>query len=86
MIKYRTQWDVIQAIEVAGETKSLIIMQTGIKERKRSDWRNWHDSWEEAHAFLVSNAEEKIARLQNHVSDAQKELAHIKAMKKDGIK
>lgn len=85
MIKYRTHWNEIKAIEVAGETTTQIITQQGRRERKRASWTNWHDTWEAAHAFLVGNAEKVVARLQKELENAQQKLEQIKAMKKDEV-
>jgi len=84
MIKYRTQWQEIKAIEVAGETPTQIITQHGRRERKRSDWTNWHDSWEDAHAFLIDGANKKVTELAEELAAEKEQLEKIKAMQKDG--
>jgi len=83
MIKYRTFLNQIEAIDVAGETASLIITQQSRREQKRSDLINWHDTWEAAKLFLVEIAEKKVNKLQNALYLEQSNLEYIKAMTKD---
>lgn len=51
------------------------------RENKVSDWSNWHDSWEEAHAFLVTNAERDIESLRMRLEQAKGKLGQIRGMK-----
>jgi hypothetical protein len=81
MIKYRTRWNKIEAMEVAGETATQIITQQGRRERKRSDWLNWHDTWEDAHAFLVSKAEHDVKNLSEQLAIANQKLEQVRNMK-----
>lgn len=83
MIKYRTTWHQIDAVDVAGETSTQIITQQGTRKAKRSSYVNWHDTWEDAHAFLVSNVEKVVVQCQNALADERQKLEQIKAMRKD---
>lgn len=63
MIKYRTGLGkFIAAIEVVRDTPKMVVFSrdngTERKEAKRSNWGNWHDTWEDAHEFLLSRAEQ----------------------------
>lgn len=82
MIKYRTQEEKIEPIEIVRETKAqVVIIDTRGREQresKRSDWRNWHDTWEDAHAFLIEKAESKVAFAQSGLNIAKAELVKIK--------
>ena len=81
MIKYRTRWDSIEAIEVDRETAKQVVLKSGSRENKVSDWSNWHDTWEDAHAFIVKNAELAVERLRTKLERAKGELGQIKGMK-----
>lgn len=81
MIKYRTYWDGISAINVAGETATQIIMQQGRRERKRSEFCNWHDTWEDARVFLVSKAEHDVKNLSEKLAIANQKLEQVRNMK-----
>lgn len=85
-IKYRTQLGEIKPIEVAGETNALVITQQGRRGRKRGEWSNWHNTWEDAHAFLIDRAEKKVTEAKGRLAVVEDELARIKAMVKDGLK
>lgn len=84
MIKYRTEFFKIEAIEVLRETdKQFVVSKFGRERRvnKISRWSNWHDTWEEAHVFLVSDAQAKIYSLRTQLDQANGKLAQIKGMK-----
>jgi len=88
MLKYRTQWEKIEAIEVARETKTQIVTlrKDGGEDResKRAGWRNWHDSWEDAHNFLLSVYGKKIQELQRRIDDENEKLKLLLEMKNTG--
>lgn len=82
MIKYRTRFREIEAIEVARETAGFVVM-TGTrarKEAKRSDWSNWHDTWEDAHRFLLRIARERVVGTEADLKMAKSNLATIEAI------
>ena len=86
MIKYRTYFDKIENVEVLRETVSSVYVQTGSKkgerrEAKRSSFYNDFDSWQEAHAFLVSGAESSVEELRMNLERAKGRLGQIRAMK-----
>ncbi len=86
MIKYRTYFDKIETVEVLRETVSSVYVQTGSKkgerrEAKRSSFYNYFDTWQEAHAFLVSNAELSVESARMNLERAKGRLGQIRAMK-----
>ena len=86
MIKYRTRFDNIEAIEVVRETKKQVVLPANswgkeTSENKVSNWTNWHETWEEAHAFLVSKAEREVESLRLQLEQAKGRLGQIKGMK-----
>lgn len=86
MIKFRTQFEEIRAIEVVRETDKQIVWlnKNGHEQReaKASSWRNWHDTWEDAHAFLVAGAEREVKLLRSQLDRAKGKLRQIREMKK----
>lgn len=86
MIKYRTRFDKIEALEVERETAKQIFLPAknlmrARRENKVSDWSNWHDSWDAAHAFLVENAERDVESLRMRLEQAKGKLGQIRGMK-----
>jgi len=87
MIKYRTRFDKIEAIEIERETAHKVVLKDKQyngkpqKENKVSDWCSWHDSWEQAHAFLAYGAEQKVMNARHALSLAEKQLERIKQIK-----
>jgi hypothetical protein len=85
MIKYRTMFGKIDAVEIVRETEKQVVL-TGHagrtrRENKNSDWLNWHDTWEDAHKFLIAEAEKKVKKLRLDLERANGELGQINGMK-----
>ncbi len=84
MIKYRTRFDEIKAIEVLRETDKQVVLLVGKTERREnkvSGWSNWHDTWEDAHAFLIAQAEREVNSLRLQLELAKGTLGQIKGIK-----
>ena len=84
MIKYKTKFNEIEAIEVLRETEKQVVRLVGKTERRESkvcDWYMWHDTWEDAHAFLIAEAENEINSLRLQLDQAKGTLGQIKGMK-----
>jgi hypothetical protein len=89
MIKYRSQFGKIEPVEIFRETEKQVVLvsrndatKEGRKEAKRTSWSNYHDTWEDAHKFLVDEASDDVDRKKRSLSSAEKELAKIQGMKK----
>ena len=85
MIKYRTRFDKIEALEVERETDKQVVLPArdgfrACRENKVSDWSNWHDTWEAAHAFLVAGAEREVESLRMRLEKAKGKLEQIKGL------
>jgi hypothetical protein len=84
MIKYRTRFNEIKAIEVLRETDKQVVILVGKTERREHkvcDWYAWHDTWEDSHAFLIAEAEENVNSLRLRLEQAKGTLGQIKGMK-----
>jgi hypothetical protein len=83
MKKYQTYFfDEIKEIEVKGETEKFIVLLSGRKESKRSEYCNWHDTWDDAHDFLINEIENKIEIFKNKINEEENKLEEIINMKK----
>jgi len=80
----------IKKVECVRETeKSVWIVESwNGKEKiqqtlKRSSWRNYFDTFEEAKQFLIKDCEHKLMGLQGRVSNEQKNLVKLYELKDD---
>lgn len=87
MIKYKTSFlfDEIETIEIEGETKTQVILPSkngkpSRRERKKSSFVNYHDSWDEAHKYLLEHAEKEIENLRKETEKAQEKIEKIRRM------
>ena len=85
MIKYRTRFNEIEAFEIVRETENQVILMLDNGRENRSnkvtDLTNWFDTWEEAHAFLVDQAQRDVDSLRMRLTQANGRLGQIKGMK-----
>ena len=86
MIKYRALDNRIEAVEIIRETTKQIVRRGDFsvgeyRENKVSIWWNWFDTWDEAHEFIVSIAESKVASLCRQLEQANVALGQIRVMK-----
>ena len=88
MLKYKTKFEKIEAVEILRETEHQVVLpptHTNGKERreqKRCYWYAWHDSWDDAHAYLVAKAQADVDSLRLQLARANGKLGNIKGMKK----
>ena len=87
MIKYMTLHGKIAAREIERETATQVILRQGLRltarrQNKRSGHTNWHDTWEDAHTFLVTEAEREVNALRLRLEHAEGRLDQIKGMKR----
>jgi len=86
VIKYRTRWDEIEAVEVLRETDKMVFLpgrgrSKEEREAKRSDYQNWFDSWDEAKAFLVADAEKAVEAARMNLERAKGKLVRLRGMR-----
>ena len=86
MIKYRTCWDTIEAIEILRETEKTVCFQflgsgKEVRESKRSNFQNWHDTFEEAKEFLVYQAEYEVEKAMINLERAKGKLGQLRGMR-----
>jgi hypothetical protein len=77
----------INALEILRETEKQVVLAPKhtkgkeSRENKKSDWQCWFDTWEQAHDFLVSEAQKKVDSLRLELKKANGCLGNIKGMK-----
>lgn len=79
----------IKPVEILRETEKMVVISSPDcvfykngerRELKRTDDWAYFGTWQEAHAFLVQDAESKINRCKERLCDAEKKYAKIKEM------
>ena len=84
-VMFRARGNRIEPLTVVRQTEKMVVLPFGKstrKEAKRTGWGSWHDTWEEAHAFLLERAERKLESIRYQLQQAQGEYGNIKGMKK----
>jgi hypothetical protein len=91
MKKYRaTRWGNIDAYEVVKETAASLTYlyvdswsrrESERKEMKSCDGHSWFDTWEDAKAWLVANAEREVDAARGNLRRAHDKLGNAKGMK-----
>ncbi|MFK3738987.1 hypothetical protein [Massilia sp. TN1-12] len=75
----------IQEVDVIRETASFVYLPRfgggERREAKQSSWDYYHDSWEEAHAYLMKLAESHVKAARRELELANGRLGNIKGMK-----
>ena len=82
MIKYQTLWKTeIHAIEVESETKHMVYLKNNRRMAKFGDNSGVYDTWQEAHARLLKDANDALDAARSRLQVAQDRLGNIKGMK-----
>jgi len=85
MKKFRTSYGTkIQEVEILRETEKQVVIltdrNTEVKEAKRSDWQNWHNSKEEAKQFLLKSYDKQITDVNNKLEQLVNDRNSIAAL------
>lgn len=87
--KYRTDRSqiTITPVECTRESAQCVwylawASKTELRAAKVADWARYHDTWEDAHAYLMSKAERAVAFARSSLASAQGALGNVKGMKK----
>lgn len=83
MIKYRTAvgCSEITEIEVERETDASVFIR-GCGFRKHGSFHNYHDSWDEAKAYLLADAEQKVANARRKLELANSYHGNIEGLRR----
>ena len=93
IIKYLTGVDAngkIERVQCTRETAACVYLPTSARgnknserrEAKKSEWAQYHDSWDEAHAYLIAEAESELDSIRRKLEAARGKLGSIKGMRK----
>jgi hypothetical protein len=89
MIKYRTHSGNIYAIEIERETEHKVFLPKEAMKDSRiwslcndkiSKDSNWHDTWEDAHKFLIEECQNEIDKLHMTLVRKNETLLNITRM------
>lgn len=82
--KYMTGWfakgELIKKIEVEKETEKSVIID-GRRNAKFSEHAQYHESFDEAKAFLMQKAEARLTKARRSLEDAQGFYGNVKGLK-----
>jgi hypothetical protein len=92
LVKFKTGYDAtrIERIEAIRETAECVILpingrtlkgKVERREAKRSEWAQYHDTWVDAHAYLVERAEAQVQGLRLQLQRASGTVGNLKGMK-----
>jgi hypothetical protein len=89
MKKYKTRrrQTSIEEVEIIRETDFFVYLPAGYRksgerrESKNSEYENYFDTWEQAHASLLNRAENKVGSARIELSKAESELQTVQGMK-----
>lgn len=80
---YRARFEKIEPIVVTRSTsESVWPVGLNSREKRVTDWYGYFPTWEEAHAWLLSNAERKLQTARLRLQYAQGEHGNVVGMKK----
>lgn len=94
IIMWRTSWgDKIQKVECSKVTPKVVWLLTDIwrpdrhlrepeREARKTKHHSYHETWEEAHAYLMAQANENLEKARLQLQRAQGHHGNIKGMKK----
>ena len=83
MLKFRTNaWGnkLIEPVEIDRETDSSVFIGKN-RNAKRSSYHNYFDTWEDAKAFLLKNAEDEAASCLRQLETANGKLGNIRGLR-----
>jgi hypothetical protein len=93
LVKFETGYsaDSIKQIEIERETAQCVWLYTNSIDKnnvrgtrrsaKRDSYAQYHDTWGDAHAFLIAKAEGNVAACRRSLESANGKLGNIKGMK-----
>ena len=91
LVKFKTGFDFgvdkIRRVEVLRETGQFVYLpshspgKTERRDAKRSEYTQYHNTWAEAHTYLVQRAETAVIAARRSLELANAKLGNIKGMK-----
>lgn len=94
LIKYKTGYheSMIDTVECIRETASCVYIAKSVRvmsgtrveerrEKKRAEYAQYHDSWVDAHTYLLKRAEGNVMAARQALDRANGTLGNVKGMK-----
>lgn len=86
MIKYKTTklYVEIHLVEVSRETALSVWVKTKhgeSRQQKSSDWRVFHDTWQQAKDYLVARETQRVEGLRLQLERAKRALGNAKGLR-----
>lgn len=72
--------ETIQPVTVVKFTDSTVWTSQTTRHKRRGSYENWFQSWDEAYAFILNEAEEAVRLARERLSRTENKLAKIKMM------
>jgi hypothetical protein len=79
MIKYRTSNGTVAEFHITEEDDNSVTI-SGRVERKRSNQVNWHDTWDDAKEFLVSQAYKDVEAASANLKYTNRRWVRLRAL------
>lgn len=70
----------IKEVEIERETKTMVVLKNGDREKKESRWHSYHDTFEQAKEKALAGIEKEVAVLQKRIDNARKNIEKIEAL------
>ena len=80
MIKYRTQLDRIEKVEVVKESEYSVWFPDGKRAKKGTSYECYFDTWADAHTYLMDEAAKKVSKHVSWLEQVEKSYAEIKGL------
>jgi len=82
---YRARFDKLEAVEIVRHTNDFVILPRDDRGKERreakvSEWSNYFVTWQEAHDYLMAQAQSKVDSLRVQLQRANGALGNIKGM------
>jgi len=78
----------IDKVEVERETEYFVfVLRNGkeVRDGKKTEWAEYYDTWDEAHAALMKDAEQKITNARRSLEYAHGFQGNVKGMKRPKV-
>lgn len=87
MIKFYLSFGRIEEREVTRETDSSFFTLDRhrgkeVRHAKQTSWQSWHDTWEDAYACILADANKDVNHAKDRLATAENALRKVLKMKK----
>ena len=83
MYKYKQWLGEIRKVEIKRESEHSVWLKGGRREKKRTNYQNYFDTWEEAMDHIIGAAFKKVCHYQYLLQKAEVELEKAHALEEN---